>query len=103
MPTSVAEASRAMAGDTTLSENYAFAGMHHIFDQHVDSAGKAAVNDKLFVALKLSSGKLVPFYISFFFLIYQVLGFFSPYMVSFSIFLGFELLNLILSPFIISS
>ena len=39
MPTSVAEASRAMAGDTTLSENYAFAGMHHIFDQHVDSAG----------------------------------------------------------------
>lgn len=40
VPTSVAEASRAMAGDTTLSENYAFAGMHHIFDQHVDSAGK---------------------------------------------------------------
>lgn len=39
VPTSVAEASRAMAGDTTLSENYAFAGMHHIFDQHVDSAG----------------------------------------------------------------
>ncbi|XP_069041111.1 WD repeat-containing protein 13 [Lepisosteus oculatus] len=38
VPTSVAEASRAMAGDTTLSENYAFAGMHHIFDQHVDSA-----------------------------------------------------------------
>ncbi len=45
MPTSVAEASRAMAGDTTLSENYAFAGMHHIFDQHVDSAGEWAVND----------------------------------------------------------
>lgn len=40
VPTSVAEASRAMAGDTTLSENYAFAGMHHIFDQHVDSAGR---------------------------------------------------------------
>lgn len=40
VPTSVAEASRAMAGDTTLSENYAFAGMHHIFDQHVDSAGE---------------------------------------------------------------
>uniref|UniRef100_A0A673Y4L4 WD repeat domain 13 n=1 Tax=Salmo trutta TaxID=8032 RepID=A0A673Y4L4_SALTR len=38
VPTSVAEASRAMAGDTTLSENYAFAGMHHIFDQHVDAA-----------------------------------------------------------------
>lgn len=40
VPTSVAEASRAMAGDTTLSENYAFAGMHHIFDQHVDAAGE---------------------------------------------------------------
>uniref|UniRef100_A0A4W3H127 WD repeat domain 13 n=1 Tax=Callorhinchus milii TaxID=7868 RepID=A0A4W3H127_CALMI len=38
VPTSVAEASRAMAGDTTLSENYAFAGMYHIFDQHVDQA-----------------------------------------------------------------
>ena len=25
---------RAMAGDKTISENYAFAGMHHIFDQH---------------------------------------------------------------------
>lgn len=43
VPTSVAEASRAMAGDTTLSENYAFAGMHHIFDQHVDSAGKSII------------------------------------------------------------
>lgn len=40
VPTSVAEASRAMAGDTTLSENYAFAGMYHIFDQHVDEAGE---------------------------------------------------------------
>ncbi|XP_051865048.1 WD repeat-containing protein 13 [Pristis pectinata] len=38
VPTSAAEASRAMAGDTTLSENYAFAGMYHIFDQHVDEA-----------------------------------------------------------------
>uniref|UniRef100_A0A7N4NXZ7 WD repeat domain 13 n=1 Tax=Sarcophilus harrisii TaxID=9305 RepID=A0A7N4NXZ7_SARHA len=38
VPTSVAEASRAMAGDTSLSENYAFAGMYHVFDQHVDEA-----------------------------------------------------------------
>lgn len=38
VPTPLAEASRAMAGDTTLSENYAFAGMYHIFDQHVDQA-----------------------------------------------------------------
>ena len=27
-------ADRAMAGGNTVSENYAFAGMHHIFDQH---------------------------------------------------------------------
>ena len=42
VPTSAAEASRAMAGDTSLSENYAFAGMYHVFDQHVDEAGKPA-------------------------------------------------------------
>ncbi|XP_064643896.1 WD repeat-containing protein 13-like [Lineus longissimus] len=34
IPTYAAEASRAMVGDKTISENYAFAGMHHIFDQH---------------------------------------------------------------------
>ena len=28
-----------MGGNTTLSENYAFSGMFHIFDQHAD-AGK---------------------------------------------------------------
>ncbi|NWI32734.1 WDR13 protein, partial [Sula dactylatra] len=39
VPTPLAEASRAMAGDTTLSENYAFAGVYHVFDQHTDSAG----------------------------------------------------------------
>ena len=38
VPTPLAEASRAMAGDTTLSENYAFAGVYHVFDQHTDSA-----------------------------------------------------------------
>ncbi|XP_076454343.1 WD repeat-containing protein 13-like [Babylonia areolata] len=38
VPTSAAEASKAMAGGKSLSENYAFSGMHHIFDQH-----KAAV------------------------------------------------------------
>ena len=26
-----------MAGDTSLGENYAFAGMYHIFDQHAES------------------------------------------------------------------
>ena len=28
---------RAMAGGKSVSENYAFAGMHHIFDQHTDA------------------------------------------------------------------
>ena len=26
-----------MAGNTTLSENYAFGGMFHLFDQHADA------------------------------------------------------------------
>jgi len=26
-----------MAGGKSVSENYAFAGMHHIFDQHTDA------------------------------------------------------------------
>ena len=28
---------RRMAGNTSLGENYAFAGMYHIFDQHAES------------------------------------------------------------------
>ena len=28
---------RRMAGNTSLGENYAFAGMYHIFDQHAKS------------------------------------------------------------------
>ena len=31
---------RAMAGGKTVGENYAFAGMHHIFDDLVGHAGK---------------------------------------------------------------
>ncbi|XP_053058259.1 WD repeat-containing protein 13 isoform X6 [Acinonyx jubatus] len=49
VPTSAAEASRAMAGDTSLSENYAFAGMYHVFDQHVDEAGKLTKAKRLVV------------------------------------------------------
>jgi len=30
---------RAMAGNKTISENYSFSGVHHIFDQH-KAAGK---------------------------------------------------------------
>lgn len=37
VPTHAAEASRAIVGGTTISENYAFAGVHHIFDQHTDA------------------------------------------------------------------
>lgn len=33
MPTKQAEASRAIVGGTTIAENYAFVGVHHIFDQ----------------------------------------------------------------------
>jgi hypothetical protein len=29
-----------MAGGKTISENYAFAGMHHIFDQHTSAGNK---------------------------------------------------------------
>lgn len=33
VPTLQAEASRAIVGGTTIDENYAFVGVHHIFDQ----------------------------------------------------------------------
>ena len=32
-----------MAGDKSLGENYAFAGMHHIFDQH-ETTGRLFIN-----------------------------------------------------------
>lgn len=35
VPTRRAEASRAIVGDTSIGENYAFVGVHHIFDQVV--------------------------------------------------------------------
>ncbi|CAH1170020.1 unnamed protein product [Phaedon cochleariae] len=37
VPTKEAEASRAMVGGTTISENYAFVGVQHIFDQHSEA------------------------------------------------------------------
>lgn len=39
---------RAMAGGKTISENYAFAGMHHIFDQHT-AAGIILVDQKHYI------------------------------------------------------
>lgn len=37
-----------MAGGKTISENYAFAGMHHIFDQHT-AAGIILVDQKHYI------------------------------------------------------
>uniref|UniRef100_A0A6A7FTL0 WD repeat-containing protein 13 n=1 Tax=Hirondellea gigas TaxID=1518452 RepID=A0A6A7FTL0_9CRUS len=34
VPTNRAQASRAIVGGTSLAQNYAFSGVHHIFDQH---------------------------------------------------------------------
>ncbi|CAL1540519.1 unnamed protein product [Lymnaea stagnalis] len=60
MPTSVAEASRAMAGGKSLSENYAFTGMHHIFDQHsaAVTSVKFANDDRSRVACSSLDGTL---------------------------------------------
>ncbi|XP_065221833.1 WD repeat-containing protein 13-like [Planococcus citri] len=48
VPTRHAEASRAIVGDNTISENYAFVGVHYIFDQHTGAVTllKFANNDK---------------------------------------------------------
>ncbi|KAI8512346.1 WD repeat-containing protein 13-like isoform X3 [Branchiostoma floridae x Branchiostoma belcheri] len=60
VPTRAAEASRAMVGDKTLDENYAFAGMHHIFDQHSEAvmAVKFANDDKARLACCSLDGTL---------------------------------------------
>ncbi|VEN51032.1 unnamed protein product [Callosobruchus maculatus] len=48
VPTKNAEASKALVGGTTIGENYAFVGVHHIFDQHTQAVTmiKFANNDK---------------------------------------------------------
>jgi hypothetical protein len=43
VPTIVADASRALVGDTSIGEHYSFAGVHHVFDQHQGHAGARAV------------------------------------------------------------
>eukprot|EP00794_Sanderia_malayensis_P008926 gene8926-9878_t len=60
IPTTNASASRAMAGNTSLSENYAFAGMSHIFDQHADAvtAIEFGHNDKFRLACSSLDGTL---------------------------------------------
>ncbi|XP_071815064.1 WD repeat-containing protein 13-like [Apostichopus japonicus] len=59
-PTKNAEASRALVGDNTIGENYAFAGMHHIFDQHTKAVTsvKFANDDKSRVACCSLDGTL---------------------------------------------
>ncbi|XP_015768247.1 PREDICTED: WD repeat-containing protein 13-like isoform X2 [Acropora digitifera] len=60
VPTRKAEASRRMAGNTSLGENYAFAGMYHIFDQHVEcvTAVRFAHDDKYLLACSSTDGTL---------------------------------------------
>ncbi|XP_015768230.1 PREDICTED: WD repeat-containing protein 13-like [Acropora digitifera] len=49
-----------MAGNTSLGENYAFAGMYHIFDQHVEcvTAVRFAHDDKYLLACSSTDGTL---------------------------------------------
>ncbi|XP_042910127.1 WD repeat-containing protein 13 [Parasteatoda tepidariorum] len=60
VPTHLAEASRALVGGTSIDENYAFTGVHHIFDQHKDAvtAVRFANNDKSLLACSSLDGKL---------------------------------------------
>ncbi|GAB6020699.1 WD repeat-containing protein 13 [Chamberlinius hualienensis] len=60
VPTYAANASRAIVGGTTIEENYAFAGMHHIFDQHHKAVTRVrfANNDKHQLACCSADGTL---------------------------------------------
>ncbi|XP_066139422.1 WD repeat-containing protein 13-like isoform X2 [Euwallacea fornicatus] len=60
VPTRQAEASRAIVGDNSIAENYAFSGVHHIFDQHSSAVTmvKFANNDKSLVCCSSLDGNL---------------------------------------------
>ncbi|KAJ8919653.1 hypothetical protein NQ315_006180 [Exocentrus adspersus] len=60
VPTKEAEASRAMAGGTTMAENYAFVGVEHIFDQHTKAVTmvKFANNDRTRLCCSSLDGNL---------------------------------------------
>lgn len=61
VPTEHAEASRKMAGGTSVDENYAFRGMHHIFDDHAGhktTAVKFANDEKDLFAYSSMSGSI---------------------------------------------
>jgi len=61
VPTENAAASRSLVGGTSVAENYAFRGMHHIFDEHAGSTAttvKFANNEKNMFAYSSMSGSL---------------------------------------------
>ncbi|XP_059477242.1 WD repeat-containing protein 13-like [Neocloeon triangulifer] len=60
VPTADAEASRAIVGGTTIEENYAFVGVHHIFDQHSAPVNmvKFANNDRSLLCCCSEDGTL---------------------------------------------
>ncbi|XP_077973042.1 WD repeat-containing protein 13-like [Styela clava] len=61
VPTQQAEASRALVGGKSIAENYAFAGVHHIFDCHLGSPVttiKFANDDKNRIAFASADGML---------------------------------------------
>ncbi|GJQ71200.1 hypothetical protein Trydic_g1097 [Trypoxylus dichotomus] len=60
VPTKQAEASRAIVGGNSIAENYAFKGVHHIFDQHSDPVTmvKFANNDQSMLCCSSVDGTL---------------------------------------------
>ncbi|XP_042893188.1 WD repeat-containing protein 13-like [Penaeus japonicus] len=60
VPTQRAEASKAIVGGKSIGENYAFSGVHHIFDQHTDSVTmvRFAHNDQGLLACSSLDGTL---------------------------------------------
>ncbi|XP_065188672.1 WD repeat-containing protein 13-like isoform X2 [Sycon ciliatum] len=60
VPTANAQASRKMAGDTSLIENYEFQGMYHIFDHHrgAVTALKFGHDDRTRLAISSTDGTL---------------------------------------------
>ncbi|XP_022907848.1 WD repeat-containing protein 13-like [Onthophagus taurus] len=60
VPTKQAEASRAIVGGNSIAENYAFKGVHHIFDQHNEPVTmvKFANNDQSLLCCSSVDGNL---------------------------------------------
>ncbi|XP_050531060.1 WD repeat-containing protein 13-like isoform X2 [Daktulosphaira vitifoliae] len=60
IPTSQAKASRALVGNNTIEENYAFDSVYHIYDQHSDAVTvlKFANNDKSKLCCASNDGTL---------------------------------------------